>query len=348
MRCRWGLGLLGLLIAAAPAWAVGPLPNATPIAERVHDLYQLIFWITLAIFLGVWGVLAIALWRFRHRPDRVPEQVHGNLWLEVVWTVLPAIALIVIAVPTYQTMRFVEEPPTPDLRLEVIGHQWYWEYRFPDLGLTFMNAPLVLPARKAVHVVASSADVVHSWSVPDFGFKLDTIPGHVNSAWIFAKAPGVHQGYCAQLCGTLHAQMLTQVHVVEPADFDAWVVRARSGQLAPPGAAAAAAPVPRGQAAYLARCAACHQANGQGVPGAFPPIAGAELPNGPAAEHIRMVLEGRTGPLTVKGQLYNGVMPPFASLSDAELADLISYERTAWGNRGTPVTPADVRAQRGK
>lgn len=227
------LGLLaGVVLPAAPALAVAGVANVTPIAERVSSLYDLIFWITFTIFVGVWLALAYVLIRFRHKPGREVKQIHGNTAIEIVWTVLPVVALIVIAIPTYQTLRYMQNTPPSDLTVQVIGHQWFWEYQYPDEHLTLNNADLVIPANRIVKVLVQSVDVVHSWAVPEFGFKLDAIPGHINEGWVYAKHPGVFDGYCMQLCGTLHARMLTRVRVLEPAAFEQWLRAQRAGKQA--------------------------------------------------------------------------------------------------------------------
>lgn len=227
------LGFLTALLAqAGPALAVAGLQNVTPIADRVSGLYDLIFWITFTIFVGVWAALAYVLIRFRHRPDREAQQFHGHAVLELIWTVLPVLALIAIAIPTYQTLRYMQNTPPSDLTVQVIGHQWYWEYQYPDEQITLSNADLVIPSNRIVKVLVQSVDVVHSWAVPEFGFKLDAVPGHINEGWVYAKHPGVFDGYCMQLCGTLHAKMLTRVRVLEPAAFQAWLQQQHPGKKA--------------------------------------------------------------------------------------------------------------------
>lgn len=372
MQVRWplprnlvaGVSALAAMLAALPAHAVGGVVNATPIADRVDGVYNLIFWITTVIFIGVWAAMAFVLVKFRAREGGKAQQIHGNTALEIVWTVIPAIILIAIAIPTYKTMKYVENAPKPDLTIQVVGHQWFWEYKYPDNKVVVSNADLVLPANKVVKVLVSSADVVHNWGVSPLGFSMDAIPGHINEGWFYVKAPGEYEGFCRQLCGTLHAKMTTKVVALPDAEWQAWVKEkggvipatydlAEGEAAAAPAAAAPAeekvAAAPKavdGAAVYQANCASCHQATGEGMPGVFPPLAGAEIPNGDATEHINTVLKGKSGPITVKGQQYNGAMPPFSQLSDDEIAAVVSYERTTWGNKGGAVTPAQVKALR--
>lgn len=234
---------LASVLPALPAFAVGGIPNATPIADRVDSLYNLIFWITFVIFVGVWGAMAYVLVRYRFRPGREARQFHGHTGLEIIWTVLPTLALIAISIPTYKTIRYVENAPKPDLTVQIIGHQWYWEFKYPDNNLTVSNADLVLPANRVVKILVSSADVVHNWGVADFGYSLDAIPGHINEGWIYVKGPGEHQAFCRQLCGTLHAKMISTVKVVPDAEFASWV-QSKGGTYTPGQKSAGLAPRP--------------------------------------------------------------------------------------------------------
>jgi cytochrome c oxidase subunit 2 len=339
-----------LAVLAAPAaagWSLFADP-ATPIAARVGSLFNLILLITGVIFVGVWAVLGVAIWRFRHRPGQEPRLVHGNVLVEVIWTVVPAILLLVIAVPAYSTLMAEEQFPPIDMTVEVIGHQWYWEYRYPASGLRLVNQPLRLPARRNVKLILTSADVIHNWYVPDFAFKLSTIPGRVNQMWLRVERPGTYAGQCAELCGTLHSRMGIAVEAMPPERFASWQTATLASSQTATLAQATAPGGGGGRELYETNCASCHQPGGGGLAGAIPPLGGAEIPNGPADEHIRTVLHGRQGPLTVKGHLYNGVMPPFVQLTDGEIAAIISYERTSWGNHGGPVSADQVRNLRGR
>lgn len=346
---RWLITVITTLAACLGSICIAPTAAGwnlfddpvTPVAAQVGSLFNLIMIITGGILFVVWTVLSVAIWRYRHQPGRIPRLVHGNIVLEIVWTVVPAILLLIIAVPSYRTLMAMETIPPPDLTVEVIGHQWYWEYRYPDSGLILTNQPLRVPAHRNIKLLLTSADVIHNWYVPDFAFKISTIPGRINQTWFRTERAGSFVGQCAELCGTLHSRMQIAVEAMPPEAFAGWqrqMVAQSQGQAA--GGA--------GKALYETNCAACHQLNGEGLAGAIPPLAGAEIPSGPPDAHISLVLKGKMGPLTVKSQTYNGVMPPFVQLSDEELAAIITYERTTWGNRGSTVTPAQVRALRGR
>jgi cytochrome c oxidase subunit II len=231
---------------------------------------------------------------------------------------------------------------------------------------------LVVPVRTKIRFLITANDVIHAWWVPDLAVKKDAIPGFVNEMWANVDEPGVYRGVCAELCGRDHGFMPIVVEAVEPQAFAQWLADKQAGKAtvighgpaptllasasAPaPEAPAAAAPeqtastpaageAPTGQAApaatgekvYNTQCAACHQANGQGMPPSFPALVGSKVANGPADAHILHALKGKN------------LMPPFAHLSDADLAAAITYERTSWGNKGGKVTADQVKAQRGK
>lgn len=196
---------------------------ATSMAHEVNGIFWLIWWITFGIFVVVWAALGTALWKFRRRPGVEPRQFHSHLGVEIVWTVIPFVLLLIIAVPSYRVLSDMESAPAPALTVEIISHQFYWEYRYPEEGVTISYQPLRLPAHTFVRLLVSSADVIHSWSVPSFGFKQDAIPGRINDLWVRADKVGTYPGYCAQLCGVLHANMLTQVEVLPEADFQRWI-----------------------------------------------------------------------------------------------------------------------------
>jgi cytochrome c oxidase subunit 2 len=231
---------------------------------------------------------------------------------------------------------------------------------------------LVLPTGRKVRFLVTANDVLHAWWVPDLGMKKDAIPGFVNEMWAKIDQPGVYRGVCAELCGRDHGFMPIVVEAVEPAVFDEWIKARKAGQPTPlghgpapmavaaatspaagapptapspvpptetaaaPAQAVAAADPKQGEKVYNTQCAACHQPTGQGMPPTFPSLAGSAVVNGPADAHILHTLKGKNA------------MPPFAHLSDADIAAVLTYERTSWGNKAGAVKPAQVAAQRGK
>lgn len=373
-RSRIGLGATAFLLpllAALPAFAADAWQKLDPdlmpemVTEQGHmikDIYHLINFITIGIFCLVAVLMIYTLVKFRKRPgeNRQPLNFNHHTGLEIIWTIVPAAILIGIAIPTYKVIAFHESiPQDPDgLNVDVIGHQWYWEYRLPDHKVQIMAndglaTPLVVPVNKVVRLNLTGEDVIHSWFVPQFGFKIDTVPGRINQAWFKVEKPGTYHGQCAELCGTMHGKMYITVKAVSDAEWETWRKEQPVADLTQGDKEAADKPVDEatltkeGAKVYAARCASCHQPTGAGVPGAFPPLAGSEYVTGKPEDHAKVVLNGLNGAITVKGQSYNGVMPAWKDvLSDREIAAVVTYERNSWGNKAGVVTPDDVKKLR--
>jgi cytochrome c oxidase subunit 2 len=223
-----GLALTAGLLAAgtAGAWILDPV---TPVAHEVRSLFYKALIITGGFFLLAELLLLIAVIRFRARPGVPAAAFHDNVRLELVWTAIPAIAMVVLSGPTFTTLKYMETVPKSDLTVEIIGHQWFWEYRYPQYGVVFANEPLVVPQGKIVAADVSSIDVVHSWFVADFGVKMDANPGRVNHTWFQVERTGTFKGQCAELCGVLHGDMFITVNVVTPEEFERWIEQKKRG-----------------------------------------------------------------------------------------------------------------------
>lgn len=238
LLCGPGLALTVLLsgCAAVPHTTVMPKTEA---ARQIQDLYVLVFWLAVLVFIGVQGGLLYVLWRFRSRPGHeLPEQIHGNTTLELAWTIAPLVVLVIMAIPTFQTIFALESapPPSPDgnppLVVNVTGKQWWWEFRYPDPNspddrtkdLVTANE-LVIPTGRTVLLKVTSDNVIHSFWVQQLMGKIDAIPNHVNEIWFTAEEPGQYFGQCAEYCGIQHAQMRMNVIAMTPTDYQAWVTR---------------------------------------------------------------------------------------------------------------------------
>jgi cytochrome c oxidase subunit 2 len=244
-------------------------------ARWIDDLWWLVFWIAVAIFVLVMGVYVVAIVRFRRRKgetdeDRKIRQTHGNTRLEVVWTIIPAVLLAVLAVPTVSTLFDIRTKPAGEvLEVTVIGHQWWWEYQYPSLGINTANE-LHIPADTNVYLSLGSADVIHSFWLPSLNGKRDAVPGRVNNLTLIADDPTPPGepllGQCAEFCGLAHADMRLRVFVHDDAGFDAWVAsQQRDAEIPAEGAAAA------GWDIYNRLCTACHViANPELDPEAYP------------------------------------------------------------------------------
>ncbi|MPZ14708.1 MAG: cytochrome c oxidase subunit II [Chloroflexi bacterium] len=240
--------------------------------RMIQDLYGLIFWMAVVVFVGVEGFLLYTVIRFRRRREgEAVSQTHGNTLLEVAWTVVPSIVLLMIAVPTISTIFIGDMPPpvtTNPVRVTVIGHQWWWEFRYPDLGVVTANE-LHLPAGRTATIEVTSADVIHSFWVPKMGGKVDAIPTRINTMWFTpdAAAVGEHFGQCAEFCGLQHANMRMRLFVDTAANFDAWVQQQRA-----PASAAAAGDAQQGAELFQrSACITCHTIKGTNAQGTIGP-----------------------------------------------------------------------------
>ncbi|MBI4310601.1 MAG: cytochrome c oxidase subunit II [Chloroflexi bacterium] len=222
-----GAALLMILLAGCN----GDLPQSTvsPTTTNTRDmqfLYKIIFWVAAGVFVLVEGLLVYAVVRFRRKPnDPMPKQIHGNRTLEILWTVIPAVILVGVAVPTWQKVFSLAGPPPADaLRVEVIGHQWWWEFRYPDQGFATANEMRV-PAGRPISLEITSKDVIHSFQAPKLFQKMDVLPGKVRNVVFTPEQDGEYHGQCFELCGDGHADMRFRIFVLSAGDFDAWIAK---------------------------------------------------------------------------------------------------------------------------
>jgi cytochrome c oxidase subunit 2 len=235
-------------LAAPQPWEMDFQPAVTPVMERIEDFHRLLLVIITLISLFVLALLLWIMVRYNARANPTPSKVTHNTLLEVVWTVVPVIILVMIAIPSFRLLYFEAEIPPADLTIEAIGKQWYWTYQYPQNGnlqfdslglsddaaakageprLLGVDNPIEVPINKVVKVVTNGADVIHSWAVPAFGVKMDAVPGRLNSTWFKAEKVGTYYGECSELCGARHAYMPIEVKVVSEADFEQWVATAK-------------------------------------------------------------------------------------------------------------------------
>jgi cytochrome c oxidase subunit 2 len=315
-----GLALAGCGWLDSPATTLTPRSDFGWISHRIF--LQILRWDT-AIFLVVQALLLYAVFRFRERdPKAIPRQVRGSVWLEFVWTLIPAVILVFIAFPTVGAIfRTQTAPPKEALRVKVIGHQWWWEFQYPDLGINTAT-DVHIPAGRPVSFEITGADVIHSFWVPGLGGKRDAIPGSGTRIVLTAEAPGEYYGQCAEFCGVSHANMRHLAVVHTPEAFAAWVAKQKEPAPTPPDGSPAAA----GLAVYrLAACVGCHTLRGVSGGGLGPDlthfasrktIAGGMLPNTP--ENLARWLKS---PTAVKP----GSLMPDQKLADPEVAALVAY-----------------------
>jgi cytochrome c oxidase subunit 2 len=363
-------GLAGALYsgAAAAAYQWNFQTPATKAAQGVSDLHLLMMAIIIVIFVAVFGVMFYSIYAHRKSVGHRASQFHENTTVEVLWTVVPTLILILMAWPATTHLLAIRDTGQPDITIKATGYQWKWGYDYikgEGEGIHFTanlstpqeqiygKAPrgdhylletdnhLVVPVGKKIRMLVTAADVVHAWYVPALAVKQDAIPGFVRDAAFRANREGVFRGQCAELCGKDHGFMPIVVEVLSQEKYSAWVADQKKKV-----ATAAEDPAKkweladlraRGEKIYAANCVACHQANGKGVPNAFPALDGSKVVNGPVAENLAIVVKGKAGT----------AMQPFGKqLSPTDIAAVVTYVRNAWSNKPAQnvVQPAEVLA----
>jgi len=353
--------------------------GVTPISREVYDLHMLIFWICVAIAVVVFGAMFWSIFHYRKSRGAVAAQFEHSTRAEIAWTIIPVIILVVMAVPATRVLVAMEDNADAEMTIKVTGYQWKWRYDYLDEDIGFFSSldeksnearqlnsgispyqvpnylldvdePVVVPINKKIRFLTTSNDVIHAWWVPDLGWKRDAIPGFINSSWALIEEPGIYRGQCTELCGRDHAFMPVVLKAVSEEDYRAWVEEKRGVQLAAAEDAVKTftleEQMARGEGVYKQYCGACHQANGQGIPGAFPALAGSAIALGPIADHVDIILNGKAGT----------AMAAFGGqLDDAQIATVVTYERNAWGNDSqlaegveSIIQPTEVAAYRNK
>ncbi len=231
------------------AWQLNLQGSVTPVMDAIHGLHNYLLVIITAITLFVLGLLIYVCVRFNAKANPTPSKTTHNTVLEVAWTVVPILILITIAIPSFRLIYFQREIPQADLTIKATGNQWYWSYEYPDqAGISFDSAMLtdaeaaeknlprllatdnevVVPTGKIVRLIVTAGDVIHGWTIPAFGAKIDAIPGRLNEEWFKVEKDGIYYGQCSELCGKDHAFMPIMVRAVPQADFDAWAAKAKA------------------------------------------------------------------------------------------------------------------------
>ncbi len=349
-----------------------PQPVA-PITQQIFDLHMLTATVATVIMVIVTAMIVYALVKFRKsRGYEADQNFHESWFGRWAWAFVPIIVLgidLSIAGPATRTLGLIESYPEADLTVKVVGSQWKWTYEYMDGDdnpdndvrivsnlnrdltpndaqyLRDVDNPLVLPTDRTVRFLHTATDVLHAWWVPEISYKKDSIPGYINETWTNIQKTGTYRGQCAENCGTGHAFMPIVVEAVDQAKFDNWFSEQQLVQVAQAAEASSDKQwsldelMEKGQVAYNTNCLACHQANGQGLPPAFPAIAASPIATGDIDAHIDMV---------VHGSKKNPVMVAWGpQMSDLDLAAVITYERNAFGNdTGDVVQPADIKAAR--
>lgn len=365
-----GAALLALHAGTvAAAYQLNLTPGVTKASQTIYDLHNLMMWIIMVIFVGVFGVMFWSVFKHRKSQGHKAANFHENTLVELIWTIVPFIILIFMAWPATKALLNVRDTSSPDMTIKVTGYQWKWGYDYikgEGEGISFMSqlstphdqiygvekkgehylletdTHMVVPVGKKIRILTTAADVIHAWFVPELAVKQDAIPGFVRDTWFRADKEGVYRGQCAELCGKDHGFMPIVVEVVSAEKYAAWVGEKKKEMAAaqddPNKKWELAELKARGEKVYGANCVACHQATGQGIKGSFPALDGSKVVNGPKAAQIDLVLNGKAGT----------AMAAFGKqLSDTDIAAAITYTRNSWGNKtGEVIQPSDIKSAR--
>jgi len=379
-----GLAAMAMLLVAGPALAELHFNFQEPVSPNAHEIMTLhmrIFWICVVIAIGVFGVMFYSMFKHRKSKGAVPATFHENTKVEVLWTVIPFLILLFVAIPATKALLTIENTSGSDLTVKVTGMQWKWKYEYvdndndPSNNVSFISSlvsadrkasesgnpaaiakvphylqtvdhELVLPVGKKIRFLVTGADVIHSFYVPSFGVKKDAIPGYVNETWTEIQKPGTYRGDCAELCGQDHAFMPIVVKAVSDADFKTWMAK-KKAQAEAAAAEAASNKVWTMKELYAKGDKIFHGKGG---------CHGCHGENGQGNPPVFPPLKGSkiaTGPvkdhihLVLNGKPGTAMAAFRDQLNDLELAAVITYERNAWGNNtGDVVQPADIKAAR--
>ena len=341
---------------------------ATKIMAEIHWLHWMMLVICTVIFIGVFGVMFYSIFKHRKSKGAKSASFHESTTVEIIWTVIPLLIVIGMALPATKTVVAMKDTTNADITIKTTGYQWKWGYDYlkgEGEGISFLStlstsresinnlAPksntylmevdneMVVPVNKKIRMITTANDVIHAWSVQAFGVKQDAIPGFVRDTWFKAEKIGTYRGQCSELCGAQHAFMPIVVRVVSDEDYTKWVAEKKKEMAAladdPSKIYTLAEQMDRGAKVYAANCAACHQANGKGA-GSFPALDGSKVVLGPKEGNFQIMLNGK------------GAMPKWGGvISDGDIAAVITYTRNAWGNKtGDVYQTPDLMAARTK
>jgi cytochrome c oxidase subunit 2 len=358
------------LLLAAPGYTGNEINmprGVTSQSMMSYQLHMIILWVCVVIGVIVFSAMFISIVLHRKSKGYEAAQFTHSMKAEIIWTIIPIVILIVMAVPATTALVNMEVAPETEMTIKITGFQWRWKYEYVEDDIQFISSlhadsnaarrlssgtnpdsvenyllevdkPLVLPANTKIKFLITADDVIHSWWVPALGWKRDAIPGFINEAWTEIMEPGVYRGQCAELCGKDHGFMPIVLNVLPRAEYALWAQKQRQGR------AQEQVEIERlwtrdelmtlGENVYAAQCATCHQADGQGLAPAFPALAGSGIATGPLNDNIEIVLNGREGTAM---QAWGNM------LSESDIAAALTYTRNAFGNEtGDVVQPQSI------
>lgn len=359
--------LLGLGTARAD-YTLNMTKGVTQVSNDLYDLHMLILWICVFIGIAVFGTMFYSIIHHRKSKGHKAAQFHENTTVEIIWTIIPTLILVGMAIPATKAIVELDDVQESDMSIKVTGWQWKWEYEYLDNGIHFFSSldeasnkarqvgsdvdprsvpnyllnvdhPLVIPVNTKIRFLFTAADVIHSWWVPELGWKKDTIPGFINEAWTYVEKPGTYRGQCTELCGKDHGFMPIVVIAMEQEDYDAWVAEQKVVAAAEASAAeqewSQADLIAKGETVYANNCSSCHMADGAGMAGTFPAITGSSIVNGDIDAQVDLMMNGK------------GMMPAFGQmLSAVDFAAVATFIRNGLGNSvGDSIQPSAIKAK---
>jgi len=358
------------LILAAPGYsgnAINMTRGVTRQSLLNYELHMIVLWICVVIGVLVFSAMFVSIVLHRKSRGHQAAKFTHSTKAEIVWSIIPVLILVVMAVPATRSLIVMEVAPETEMTIKITGFQWRWKYEYLEDDIQFISSlaaesnaarmlhsgidpatvdnylldvdrRLVLPTNTKVKFLITADDVLHSWWVPSLGWKRDAVPGFINEAWTEITQPGVYRGQCAELCGKDHGFMPIVLEALPPVEYGQWVSQKRregaQAEIEAQRLWTLQELMIHGQSVYAVQCATCHQSDGSGLAPAFPALAGSAVATGPVDEHIDVVLNGRDGTaMQAWGKM----------LSDSDLAAALTYTRNAFGNNtGDLVQPQTV------
>ena len=336
--------------------------GVTPVSREIQGLHMVMFWWCVAIGVVVFGIMLYSMIMHRKSRGVKPANFHESTGLEMLWTAIPLVILVLMAVPATKSLINLYDASESDVDVLITGYQWRWKYDYVEEDVSFfsnlstprdeiegfapknsnylleVDEPLVVPVNQKIRFLITASDVLHAWWVPELGVKRDAIPGFINESWAIIEQPGIYRGQCAELCGKEHGFMPIVVEAKPQDEYRQWLAGKKQAaeelQAMTEQTFSFDELYERGERVYGQWCAACHQASGEGVAGVFPALKGSAIATGPIEGHIDVIVNGVQGTS----------MQAFGEqLSEVDIAAVVTYERNAWGNNmGDHAQPIDV------
>ena len=358
-------------LSAMADWALNMREGATPISQEIYNLHMVTLWVVTIIGILVFGVMFWSIFHHRKSKGVKAAKFSHSTTVEIIWTIIPTVIIISLAIPATKLLIKMDDTSEAAITIKATGSQWKWKYDYLDgvgEGLTFysnldkdskevsqrdsgldpmesenylldVDEPIVLPVNTKIRILTTAQDVIHAWWVPDLGWKRDAIPGFINDNWAVIEKPGTYRGQCAEICGAGHGYMPIVVKAVSMDKYTEWVEDKKLAIAAEKNTSDIVLNMEelmtKGEAGYKAQCLVCHQANGEGIKGAFPALVKSPISTGKERrlEHIHQIIYGKN------------LMPALGHLSDVDIAAITTYERNAWGNNTGDIVQAKEVAE---